>query len=196
MNFTTFGAVRAHYEGRSGLERARRFSHGEYGKMTLPAAIDQACHTMELTPNGPKKDLHKRYSKETLKACREALRARRPSLRASAEAGFDKLLGTVGKALDNAGVKGVLDLGRYDFAVKIGAALKCEPAERVYVHRTPLVTARKMGLPIVKGDGQPYVLKSKFPSDLVSMRADSLENMMCTCSDDLVEVARYLSRHR
>jgi hypothetical protein len=195
LRFTTYAAVRAYYQGGSRHERSRRFTHKEYEKLTLPAAIRQACDTMELTILGPKKDTHKRYSTDTLEACREALLARQRRLKTSAAAGFDELLRTVGRALDDDGVKGVLDLGRYDFAVKIGAPLKCEPAKRVYVHRTPLYTARRMGLPIVRGDGQPYVLKSEFPADLVSMRADSLENMMCVCSDDLVKVASHLGRY-
>ncbi|HZF86379.1 MAG TPA: hypothetical protein VE084_22910 [Burkholderiaceae bacterium] len=196
MNFTSFAAVRRYFEGSSGFEDARSFTLSLYQEMSLPEAIAQACHTKELTRDGPKKDQHKRYSWPVLNKCRAALLANQSRLESAAEGGFDSLLRTVGDILDQAGLHGVRELGRYDFALKIGATLDCEPSERVYVHRKPLKVARALHLPIVRGDGQPYVLRSKFPAELASMRADALENLLCNCGDELVYVAERLGHNR
>jgi hypothetical protein len=191
--FRTYSEVRAHYE--QIYEPNRRWTISAYRDLSLPDAIRQAADTKELTLDGPKKDQHKRYSWTTLNACRDALLARKQKLRSRAQSGFDSLLGAVGEVLDDAGLSQVRDLGRYDFAIKIGAALRVAPDERVYVHRKPLKIARAMGLPIDRDTGPaPYVHRLAFDEDLRSMHADSIENMLCNCGEDLIRVAHRVGR--
>jgi hypothetical protein len=168
-----------------------------YRALSLSDAIRQATDTMELTQDGPKKDRHKRYSRTTLNACRDALLAKRRRLKSVAQSGFDALLNAVGDILDEAGLQQVRDLGRYDFTIKIGVTFGLEPKDKVYVHRKPFRIARAMGLPIEHGEGSaPYVRRSAFPPELRSMPSDSLENMLCNCGDELVGVTHQIGRYR
>lgn len=193
--FTTYAEVRTYYE--KTYESSRRWTMDAYRSLSLSEAIRQATDTMELTQDSPKKDRHKRYSRMTLSACRDALLAKRRRLKSAAQMGFDALRTVVGEILDEAGLQRVRDLGRYDFTIKIGTTFGLEPEEKVYVHRKPLRIARTMGLPIERDEGPaPFVKRSAFPPALRSMRADSLENMLCNCGDELVGVTHRIDPHR
>jgi hypothetical protein len=183
----TYADIRNSYQANQ--EKARLGSHAQYAILSFPEAIEQATDTMDLKSDGSRsKDKHKRYSHVTLNRCRKALL--KAAQRLEKISNFDLLLAEINRVIDDAGITGVAELGRYDFAVKIGAVLQLAPTDRIYVHRMPLRVARAMRLRIYRStEGSTYVLRSDLPLAFKKMPADSIENMFCIWSSELIELA-------
>lgn len=187
----TYADIRNEYRLR--YAPARLGSQRRYALLSLPEAIVQATDTLDLNAdNTSSKDLHKRYSKVTLNRCQKALIQAAKKLESSSD--FDVLLSTINNIIDDADIKGVAELGRYDFAVKIGSSLGLSPKDKIYVHRTPLRVARAMHLRVHRtAEGSTYVLRSDLPDAFKRMPADSIENMFCNLSADLLSLAKALN---
>ncbi|MGH2606618.1 MAG: hypothetical protein ACRDG5_08505 [Anaerolineales bacterium] len=146
---------------------------------SLPSVEDAVARAaLALDERGKRHPHQRRLKQEALEAAKAALLAVVSDI--SQASSFASLHGTVDAATRK--INGLGELYVYDTALRIGARLSLQPGA-VYLHAGTLKGAARLGIPS-RGSTVP---PGWFPTQLASLTAPDIENLLCIYKDDLHE---------